>query len=186
VLQHRLSPALSICLLLASCSAFKSEGQYVARGNQFLDQGKLADALINLRKALQKNPQSGDAYYGLGRIQILQDQPAEAIHSLIQAHRLLKGREDVVATFANLCIGLSARSPGTKQATLQSTAEPSAGFRRRSKTGVSERTSGRISCSCRPRSRSSPRSISARGPNPARPTRDSIRALASVASKPAR
>lgn len=115
MLPHRLSPALSICLLLASCSAFKSEGQYVARGNQFLDQGKLADALINFRKALQKNAQSGDAYYGLGRIQILQDQPAEAIHSLIQAHRLLKGREDVVATFANLCIGLSARSPGTNK-----------------------------------------------------------------------
>ncbi len=108
----RLSAALSVCLLLTSCSSFRGEAQYVSKGNQFLDQGKPADALINFRKALQKNPQSGNAYYGLGRVQIQQNQPAEAIQSLIQAHHLLKGREDVVATFANLCIELSARAPG--------------------------------------------------------------------------
>jgi tetratricopeptide (TPR) repeat protein len=115
VLPIRLSATLSVCLLLASCSGFDSEARYVGKGNQFLDQGKLADAVINFRKALQKNPQSGDAYYGLGRVQILQNQPAEAIQSLIQAHRLLKAREDVVATFADLCIALSARAPGANK-----------------------------------------------------------------------
>jgi tetratricopeptide (TPR) repeat protein len=115
VLPIRHSAALSICLLLASCSGYNSAARYVTKGNQFLDQGKLADGLINFRKALQKDSHSGDAYYGLGRVQILQNKPAEAIQSLTQAHRLLKGREDVVATFADLCIELSARAPGANK-----------------------------------------------------------------------
>ena len=115
MLLVRLSAALSVCLLFASCTAFQSERQYVAKGNQFLERGKLADAAINFRKALQKNPQSGNAYYGLGRVQILQNLPAEAIQSFIRAHQLLKGREDIVATFADLCIELSARAPGSNR-----------------------------------------------------------------------
>jgi tetratricopeptide (TPR) repeat protein len=115
VLPIRHSAAVSVCLLLASCSGYNSATRYVTKGNQFLNQGKLDDSLINFRKALQKNPQSGDAYYGLGRAQILQNQPADAIQSLIQAHRLLKGREDVVVTLADLCIELSARAPGSNK-----------------------------------------------------------------------
>jgi tetratricopeptide (TPR) repeat protein len=112
VLRIKHSAALSLCLLLASCGDYNSGARYVTKGNQFLSQGKLVEGVINFHKALQKNPQSGEAYYGLGRAQMLQNQPAEAIQSLTQAHRLLKGREDVVATFADLCIGLSARAPG--------------------------------------------------------------------------
>ena len=115
MLPIRHSAAISVCLLLASCSGYRSGASYVTKGNQFLNQGKLDDSLINFRKALQKNPQSGEAYYGLGRVQILQNQPAEAIQSLVQAHRLLKDREDVIATFADFCIALSAGAPGANK-----------------------------------------------------------------------
>jgi predicted Zn-dependent protease len=115
VLHVRHSAALTLCLLLASCGDYNSGVRYVTRGNQLLNQGKLAESVINFRKDLQKNPQSGEGYYGLGRAQILQHEPAEALQSLAQAHRLLKDREDVVATFADLCIELSAGAPGANE-----------------------------------------------------------------------
>ena len=54
-----------VCLLAAGCG--RSVSYYVATGAKQYDAGRYDDAVINYRKALQKNSSSADAYYGLGR-----------------------------------------------------------------------------------------------------------------------
>ena len=67
------SPAAGLCLALfislAGCGSFgTSKEQYVQRGNQFFDKGQLADATLNYRNALKKDPAYPEAYYRLGLV----------------------------------------------------------------------------------------------------------------------
>lgn len=57
---------VATCLLLVSgCTSKQS---YVDRGNRLLEAGKYADASIQYRKAIQKDPQFGEAHYRLGLV----------------------------------------------------------------------------------------------------------------------
>ena len=46
------------CFTLAGC---KSANQFIERGNQLYTAGQYADATLNYRNALKKNPNSGEA-----------------------------------------------------------------------------------------------------------------------------
>lgn len=77
---------------------------YVSRGNKLYDAGKYADASLNYRKAIQKDPKFGEAYYRLGLSAIKQNQPREAYDSLYRATQLLPNRVEVSEKFADVCL----------------------------------------------------------------------------------
>ena len=62
---------------VSACIATKQS--YVSKGNKLYDAGKYADASLNYRKAIQKDPNFGEAYYRLGLSAIKQDQTKEEL-----------------------------------------------------------------------------------------------------------
>ena len=70
-------------LCLTACS--KSAAQYIDRGNKLFADGQYADATLNYRNAIQKRPDSGEAYYRLGLALVKQNQLVEAYRAFSQA-----------------------------------------------------------------------------------------------------
>ena len=99
---------VSICAVviafgvLLACIATKQS--YVAKGNKLYDAGKYADASLNYRKAIQKDPNFGEAYFRLGLAAIKQSQAREAYDSLFRAAQLLPDRVDVTEKFGDICL----------------------------------------------------------------------------------
>ncbi len=81
-----------------------SKQSYVAKGNKLYDAGKYEDATLNYRKAMQKDPNYGEAYYRLGLAAIKQNQARVAYDSLLRAVQLLPGRLEVTEKFADVCL----------------------------------------------------------------------------------
>ncbi|MBV8729419.1 MAG: tetratricopeptide repeat protein [Acidobacteriia bacterium] len=75
-------------LFLAGC-IWHSAADYVERGNQFLAKGNAAEAALNYRKAIQKNPNFGEAYYRLGSLFVRQRSVGEALTAFETAARLM-------------------------------------------------------------------------------------------------
>jgi len=102
-----LIPGAMVCILsalAASCS--RGTEYYISTGNRFFTAGKLDDASLNYRKAIQKDPQSGEALYRLGLAQMKQQKYTEAFSSFANALPLLPGRQDVRIQFGDLCLNL--------------------------------------------------------------------------------
>lgn len=77
---------------------------YVSKGNKLYDAGKFADASLSYRKAIQKDPKFGEAYYRLGLADIKQNQPRSAYDSLYRATQLLPDNVEVMEKFADVCL----------------------------------------------------------------------------------
>lgn len=60
----------------------KNPQKYVDAGNRFLQARKLDDASINFRKAIQKDPNLAEAYFGLGKVFLQQGRAREAYAAL--------------------------------------------------------------------------------------------------------
>ena len=60
---------------MVSCR--QSPENYVAKGNTFLDAGKYQDAILNYKKAIQKDAKFGEGYYRLGLAELKTDQVRE-------------------------------------------------------------------------------------------------------------
>jgi len=88
----------------AATGCIATKQTYVSRGNQLYDAGKYADAALNYRKAIQKDPKFGEAYYRLGLAAVKQDQAREAYDSLYRATQLLPNRVDVTERFGDICL----------------------------------------------------------------------------------
>ena len=88
----------------AGTACIATKQSYVSKGNKLYDAGKYADASLNYRKAIQKDPKFGEAYYRLGLAAIKLDQPREAYDSLYLATQLLPNRTDVTEKFADVCL----------------------------------------------------------------------------------
>src|SRR5271169_1440481 len=91
---------ISLCVLLvflgleaSSCS--RDAASYVSRGNSFFTGANYGDAALNYRKALQKDSQSGEAYYRLGLADLKLGNPREAYNMLMRAAELLPDRDDI-------------------------------------------------------------------------------------------
>lgn len=104
-----------LLLILASSIAVVSCGRsaqsYVERGNEFYDKGKYDDASINYRKAFQKDPRYGEAYFRLGRTAVKTGDARTAYINLTQAEQLLPGREDVKIELADLAMAVYLLDP---------------------------------------------------------------------------
>jgi tetratricopeptide (TPR) repeat protein len=98
--------AALICLagviLTTSCSG--SPQGYLAKGKKSYEAGRFDEAILNYRKAIQKDPKLAEAYYQMGLAQIRTGQPRNAYAALNSAYRLLPDRTDVKVTLADLLL----------------------------------------------------------------------------------
>src|ERR1017187_8990855 len=107
----QLHPIKTWCAALTALTLFASgcgtnPAVYVAKGKKNLEQGRYADAAINFQKAVQKDPNLGDAWYGLGSTQFREKNLKDAYANLRRATDLLPGREDVAVAFAEVCLAI--------------------------------------------------------------------------------
>ena len=112
--SHYLSASsLALVLLLSGCVT--SPTGYVAKGDRFLSEGRLADAEINYSKAIQRDLKFGDAYYKLGLLFIKENRAASAYQALRKAVELLPDNMDAKVSLADVCFAIYFQNePGPK------------------------------------------------------------------------
>ena len=91
-----------LVLFAAGCS--RSAQHYVDLGNQAFAARKYNDASIDYRKAIQKDPKFGEAYYGLGKVFLEQGRAAEAHIALGRAVELSPNNLDAKQKLATLAL----------------------------------------------------------------------------------
>ena len=90
------------CLLTAGCS--KNSQQYIASGKDYLARGKCSEAIIELRNAVNKDPDSSEAHYQLALGQLACGRIADAYQSLMKTLKLNPGNVEAHLSLANLLL----------------------------------------------------------------------------------
>jgi tetratricopeptide (TPR) repeat protein len=85
---RRKAGAVVFAALLMSCGGANRE-KYLARGDQAFQNSQYREALIDYRKALQSDPKSGEAYYGVGRTEFRLGHTVESLAALTRAAELM-------------------------------------------------------------------------------------------------
>jgi tetratricopeptide (TPR) repeat protein len=88
-------------VLLAGC---RTASSYIERGNSLYAKGDFAEASLNYRKATQKDPNSGEAYYRLGRSELKENKYPEAFRDLMQAVRIMPDNKAARAELEDLAL----------------------------------------------------------------------------------
>jgi tetratricopeptide (TPR) repeat protein len=97
-------------LLLGLIGIFTEQGctrgaqYYLELGNRHFEQGKFADASLDYRKSISKNPNFGEAHYRLGLADMEQRDDRGAYGELSRAVELLPNRDDFRVRLADLCV----------------------------------------------------------------------------------
>jgi tetratricopeptide (TPR) repeat protein len=107
--------ATGVCLVLLAMTACNTKRGYVEKGNTLSQQGKYQDATINYRKAIQKDPNYGEAYYRLGLAAIKLNTPVDAYDALFRASQLLPDNIEVQEKFAGMCLEYYVKDPTRPQ-----------------------------------------------------------------------
>jgi tetratricopeptide (TPR) repeat protein len=101
-MSRRIFFALLLILTASTMvSCRQSPQDYVAKGNTLFDAGKYQDAILNYKKAIQKDSKFGEAYYRLGLAELKTDQVREAYGALSNANAFLPDRADVKVAFGD-------------------------------------------------------------------------------------
>jgi putative PEP-CTERM system TPR-repeat lipoprotein len=89
--------ALSVSVVLPGCdnTASLTEQEHIQRAKDFEDKGNLKSSIIELKNAIQKNPDSPQARLLLGQIYLKAGKGAEAEKELSQAEKLGVNRETI-------------------------------------------------------------------------------------------
>lgn len=97
---------LFVVLLSTSCgrSIFAAKEALLERGNEHFREGRYEDAVLQYRKALQKDSRYGEAAYRLALAYLKLGKGAEAYQSLVQAAELLPDRTDIKVELADLAL----------------------------------------------------------------------------------
>jgi tetratricopeptide (TPR) repeat protein len=101
-IETRCTVLTALTLLFAACGT--NPAVYSAKGKKNLDERKYADAEINFQKAVQKDPNLGDAWYGLGLAEFRDKKLGDAYVNLSKAHDLLPGRDDIAVSLAEVSL----------------------------------------------------------------------------------
>jgi tetratricopeptide (TPR) repeat protein len=97
--------AIIVGVSMAAClSCGRSANDYVQKGVQFLEHGQYADADLNFRKAIQKDPNYGAAYYQLGLLELKQNHSKEAFAALSRAVELLPAEDEPKLKLAEISL----------------------------------------------------------------------------------
>ena len=96
-----------LAVVLTACSS--SEGQktrLVETGNKYFDSGKYKEASIIYRKAIQKDPRYGEAYYRLGLNELKLGRFADALRALRRASELQPANDDAHSKLGDLYLSV--------------------------------------------------------------------------------
>jgi tetratricopeptide (TPR) repeat protein len=107
--MRSLSCLLPLLLALQACTP--SADTYLKRGDTFLAQGKLEDAALNFRNAVQRNPQLGLPHLKLGIVALRQGRIPAALDEFTQAERLMPGNSEAMVHLADLCVAIFSSDP---------------------------------------------------------------------------
>ena len=112
--------AIAALLVFSGC---KTKQSYLTAGNKLFEAGKYADASINYRKAIQKDPQFGEAHYRLGLVALKQGDARQAYAELSRAVELLPGNDDAKEKLGDLCLKAYLTDPRRPVALYNRTAQ---------------------------------------------------------------
>ncbi len=118
--KFRRGSAVLLVLLAATLGACNldpkaASRKYVETGNKYFSRGKLKEASIMYRRALQKDLKNPDAYYRLALVDLKQNQFAEAAHSLQRAVQLDPSNSDAAAKLADLYFASYLQNPPNRK-----------------------------------------------------------------------
>jgi tetratricopeptide (TPR) repeat protein len=99
---RRATFAVLAMMLLLNCRSTRS---YVDKANALFARGEFAEASLNYRKALQKDPTDGDAYYRLGLSELKENKTAAALQDFLQAVRLKPDNKAAKKELSSLALG---------------------------------------------------------------------------------
>jgi tetratricopeptide (TPR) repeat protein len=97
-----LANTLLLVMLASLTGCVRNAAYYVEQGNKLFKQGKYNDATLLYRKAIQKNPKDGEAYYRLGLVAIQSKKIGDAMAALSHAIELQPDNHDARVTIANI------------------------------------------------------------------------------------
>jgi len=95
---------LVIALTAGTVSCSRSAASYVDRGNKLYNEGQYSDASLNYRKAIQKDPQYGEAYYRMALSELKQRNIAVAYGAFSRAVQLQPDNMDAATKFGDLVL----------------------------------------------------------------------------------
>ena len=103
--------SLPLLLAMASCTRdpVKQAENQLKYGNRMFDKGKYKEASIMYRRALQKNPRFGEAYYRLGLTDVRLGQFGEAVRALTRTVELDAANTDAPGKLADIYLAAYAR-----------------------------------------------------------------------------
>lgn len=110
-------------LLLAGCS--RGPDYYVEVGNRQLAEGKLQDAKLSYRKALQADEKNAEAFYRLGLLHLQEKKGLDAYQALTRAVELRPDHKDALQKLGDLALlayVADPRRPEPLQASVQKVA----------------------------------------------------------------
>jgi tetratricopeptide (TPR) repeat protein len=96
--------SVPVLLALLSVACGGDPRDYFVKGNQLFTGGKYNDAALNYKKAIQKDPEFGEAYYRLGLAEIQLGEPIAAYQTLSRAVELLPARDDIKVALADFSL----------------------------------------------------------------------------------
>jgi len=99
-------------MVLVLSGACKRASDYLEKGDKLLAAGQADGAILNYRKAIQKDQALGDAYYKLGVAQLQKENRPAALAALATARALLPNREDIAVKYADLELEMLLAPPG--------------------------------------------------------------------------
>lgn len=101
-LTRLISVPLALALLCGGCG--RSAKYFLDKAGSELKQGKLAEAELNFRKAIQKDGSDGEAWYKLGSVLVQQGKTQDAWNAFSRALELQPDRYDIAVELADLSL----------------------------------------------------------------------------------
>jgi len=107
--------SIFVVSLVASSGCGATKQGYIAKGNTLFSGSKYEEASLNYRKAIQKDPNFGEAYYRLGLTAIKLGQWGLAYNALNHAIQLPPANVDALEKFGDICLRFYLADPAHPQ-----------------------------------------------------------------------
>jgi tetratricopeptide (TPR) repeat protein len=98
---------VSVLLAIALAGCNRSPASYVAKGNKYAGEGKFQDAILQYRKAIEKDSKYADAYYRAGLAEIQLGDIRSAYGGMKRAADLVSGKSDAEVRVGDLAWWIS-------------------------------------------------------------------------------
>jgi len=92
--------SLFCAFVFSGCS--RNAASYVTKGNKYLAEKRYDDAMIQYRKAVQLDRKNGDAYYGMGLVEVQHNDFSQAYDTLTLAAEFSPKRREVSVALGDL------------------------------------------------------------------------------------